>query len=36
MPRFVPTAEITLGPFFPARYVDAGANDLTRCDGRAA
>lgn len=31
-----PTAEITLGPFFPPRYVDEGANDLTRLDGRAA
>lgn len=32
----VPTASATIGPFFPGRYVDAGANDLTRCNGRAA
>jgi protocatechuate 3,4-dioxygenase alpha subunit len=31
-----PTAEATLGPFFPPRYVDAGANDLTALEGRAA
>jgi len=31
-----PTAEMTLGPFFPRRYVDDGANDLTRVEGRAA
>jgi protocatechuate 3,4-dioxygenase alpha subunit len=36
MPKLAPTAEITLGPFFPPRYVDAGANDLTQRDGRAA
>jgi protocatechuate 3,4-dioxygenase alpha subunit len=36
MARLAPTAEITLGPFFPPRYVDAGANDLTRRDGRTA
>lgn len=32
----IPTASATIGPFFPGRYVDAGANDLTQCDGRAA
>lgn len=32
----IPTAEATLGPFFPPRYVDEGANDLTRFDGRKA
>jgi len=32
----VPTGEATLGPFFPPRYVDAGANDLTTLAGRAA
>ena len=31
-----PTAEATVGPFFPPRYVDAGANDLTQFDGRKA
>jgi len=36
MARLTPTAEITLGPFFPPRYVDTGANDLTVRDGRAA
>jgi len=36
MPRLVPTAEITLGPFFPPSYVDRGANDLTTCEGKAA
>ncbi|HTP98048.1 MAG TPA: protocatechuate 3,4-dioxygenase subunit alpha [Casimicrobiaceae bacterium] len=36
MPRLVPTAEITLGPFFPPSYVDAGANDLTTCEGKTA
>lgn len=30
----IPTAEATIGPFFPPRYVDAGANDLTLFDGR--
>ena len=25
----IPTGEATLGPFFPPRYVDEGANDLT-------
>ena len=33
---FVPTGEATLGPFFPPRYVDEGANDLTVFEGRAA
>ena len=32
----IPTAEATIGPFFPPRYVDAGANDLTVFDGRRA
>jgi len=32
----VPTGEATLGPFFPPRYVDAGANDLTVFEGRKA
>jgi protocatechuate 3,4-dioxygenase alpha subunit len=36
MPKLTPTPEITLGPFFPRRYVDEGANDLTRHDGRTA
>lgn len=31
-----PTAEATIGPFFPPRYVDAGANDLTSFRGRPA
>jgi protocatechuate 3,4-dioxygenase alpha subunit len=26
----IPTGEATIGPFFPPRYVDAGANDLTQ------
>ena len=30
------TAEATIGPFFPPRYVDAGANDLTVLEGRKA
>jgi protocatechuate 3,4-dioxygenase alpha subunit len=30
------TAEATIGPFFPPRYVDAGANDLAMFDGREA
>lgn len=32
----IPTGEATLGPFFPRRYVDAGANDLTQLEGRKA
>src|SRR6185503_18869147 len=32
----IPTGEATLGPFFPPRYIDAGANDLTKFEGRAA
>jgi len=28
----IPTGEATIGPFFPPRYVDAGANDLTQLD----
>ena len=32
----IPTGEATLGPFFPPRYVDAGANDLTSFAGKAA
>jgi len=30
----IPTGEATIGPFFPPRYVDAGANDLTLLEGR--
>jgi len=36
MAKLIPTAEMTLGPFFPRRYVDEGANDLTQLEGRAA
>ena len=32
----LPTGEATIGPFFPPRYVDEGANDLTRFEGRSA
>ena len=32
----IPTGEATIGPFFPPRYVDAGANDLTLFEGRKA
>jgi protocatechuate 3,4-dioxygenase alpha subunit len=32
----IPSAEATIGPFFPPRYVDAGANDLTQFEGRKA
>ena len=32
----ISTAEATIGPFFPPRYVDAGANDLTMLEGRKA
>lgn len=32
----ISTAEATIGPFFPPRYVDAGANDLTLFEGRKA
>ena len=32
----IPTGEATLGPFFPPRYVDAGANDLTQFEGKKA
>jgi protocatechuate 3,4-dioxygenase alpha subunit len=32
----IPTGEATIGPFFPPRYVDAGANDLTTFKGRKA
>jgi protocatechuate 3,4-dioxygenase alpha subunit len=32
----IPTGEATIGPFFPPRYVDAGANDLTMVEGRQA
>jgi len=32
----IPTGEATIGPFFPPRYVDEGANDLTTFDGRKA
>lgn len=36
MPRAIPTASATIGPFFPERYVDACANDLTTLEGKAA
>ena len=36
MTRLIPTGESTLGPFFPPRYVDEGANDLTVLEGRKA
>ncbi len=32
----IPTAEATIGPFFPPRYVDEAANELTMFDGRRA
>ena len=32
MKRLVPTAEMTLGPFFPREFAE-GANDLTHLDG---
>lgn len=32
----IPTGEATIGPFFPRRYVDAGANDLTQLEGYEA
>jgi protocatechuate 3,4-dioxygenase alpha subunit len=32
----IPTGEATIGPFFPPRYVDVGANDLTTFGGRKA
>ena len=32
----IPTGEATIGPFFPPRYVDAAANDLTQFEGRMA
>ena len=32
----IPTGEATIGPFFPPRHVDAGANDLTSFEGRKA
>jgi len=32
----IPTGEATIGPFFPPRYMDEGANDLTMFDGRKA
>ena len=34
--RLIPTGEATIGPFFPRRYVDAGANDLTQFEDRKA
>jgi protocatechuate 3,4-dioxygenase alpha subunit len=33
--KLVPTAEMTLGPFFPREFA-AGANDLTELEGRRA
>ncbi len=35
MKRLVPTAEMTLGPFFPREFAE-GANDLTKVAGKAA
>jgi protocatechuate 3,4-dioxygenase beta subunit len=35
MTRLVPTAEMTLGPFFPREFGE-GANDLTLLDGKRA
>jgi protocatechuate 3,4-dioxygenase alpha subunit len=35
MKRLVPTAEMTLGPFFPREFAK-GANDLTQLDGKRA
>ena len=32
----ISTAEATIGPFFPPRYVDEGVNDLTVLEGRKA
>ena len=32
----IPTGESTTGPFFPSRYLDEGANDLTVLEGRKA
>jgi protocatechuate 3,4-dioxygenase alpha subunit len=32
----IPTGEATIGPFFPPRYVDPGANDLTQFEGSSA
>lgn len=34
--KLTPTGEATLGPFFPPRYVDKGANDLTSLKGKKA
>lgn len=36
MNAYIPTVEATIGPFFPEAYVDVGANDLTKVDGRNA
>lgn len=36
MPSAIPTASATIGPFFPERYVDAHASDLTALDGKTA
>ena len=33
--KLLPTAEMTLGPFFPREFA-AGANDLTQLEGRTA
>jgi protocatechuate 3,4-dioxygenase alpha subunit len=32
----IPSGEATIGPFFPPRYVDEGANDLSTFEGRRA
>ncbi|MDH4095272.1 MAG: protocatechuate 3,4-dioxygenase subunit alpha [Betaproteobacteria bacterium] len=34
--RLIPSGEATIGPFFPPRYVDAGANDLSQLEDRKA
>lgn len=34
--RLIPTGEATTGPFFPPRYIDPGANDLTQLGDRKA
>jgi protocatechuate 3,4-dioxygenase beta subunit len=34
--KLIPSGEATIGPFFPPRYVDEGANDLTQLQGKTA
>ncbi len=36
MNAHIPTAEATIGPFFPGACIDIGANDLTKLRGRNA